>query len=75
LLIRGEKRDVPVRALLNAGNQIAGVSLVMAANYKVDHDLVARVESDSDPLVAVDVKSLSIIERRASFFDEQPKFI
>jgi hypothetical protein len=30
-LVRGEKRDVPVRALFDASDQLVGVSLVVAA--------------------------------------------
>ena len=53
-LVRGEKRDLPVRALLDPGDQLVSVSLVVAADDKGDYDLVAWIEPDPDPLVTID---------------------
>jgi hypothetical protein len=48
--------------------------LVVAANYKVDQDIVARVESDPKPLVVVDGPE-SFDHRETCFlFDKRPEF-
>lgn len=65
-LVGGEKRDLPVRALLDPGDQLVSLSLVVAADDKGDHDLVAWIEPDPDPLFAID--GLEPFDRREARF-------
>ena len=51
--IGSEQWDMAIRAPLDASHQGVGIGLIVATNDKVDHDFVAWVEPNPNPLVAV----------------------